>query len=99
MTKTPVKICDIFRSTFLRWTPLSEPAGTPIPSLFGEISSPAGEAFLRPGAFPFCPEKFGAAREDSFRARDANRSKKFAFSLMSVRGESGTERRSSPNVV
>ena len=51
---------------------------------------------MRPGAFPFCPEKFGAAREDSFRARDANRSKKFAFSLMSVRGESGTERRSSP---
>ena len=73
-----------------------EKVGTPISSLFGEISSPAGEAFSCPGAFSFRPEKFGAAREDSFYSRNADRSKKFAFSRMSVRDESGTERRFSP---
>ena len=88
-----LKICHVFRGVFLRRTPLPKSAGTPIPSLFGEISSPAGEAFLCPGVFSFCPETFGAAREDSFRSLVANLSKKFTFSLMSVRGESGTERR------
>ena len=49
--RTLTKICHIFRSVFLRRTPPPNSAGTPVPSLFGEISSPAGEAFLRPGRF------------------------------------------------
>ena len=56
-----------------------------------------GRGVFASGAFSarsaFCLEKFGAARENSFRSRDANLPEKFAFSLVSVRGESGTERR------
>ena len=95
--RTTTKICHIFRSVFLRRTPPPKSAGTPVPSLFGEISSPAGEAFLRPGAFSahpvFCLEKFGTAREDLFRSPDANCSEKLPFPFLPVRGESGTERR------
>ena len=48
---------------------------------------------MRPGAFPFCPEKFGAAREDSFRSPDSNLPEKLPFLFAPVRGKSGTERR------
>ena len=53
--RNPLKICCVFQGVFLRRTPPPKSAGTPISSLFGEIPSPTGEAFLRPGRFRRAP--------------------------------------------